>query len=156
LFYQSQHIRRRPCEPLTGPERVTLRRVFPFKKIPRRFFHAQELLGIAGLGFGIGRQILSTLFLHPASGRREAVVRKVVSLSHRRHPTGPMQGLLHKWRGLFAEAPLKLFAPDLRRRIWVISQATEDLEEMPVPLELPVVITVLRPEQIERLHLMRM
>src|SRR5262249_47120244 len=104
-----------------------------------------ELLGVARFSFCVCRQVLSALFLDPASGGGEAVVREVVCLRHRQDPTGAVKRLFNERRSRFAEAPLELFAPDLRRRIRVISQRTEDLEEMPVPLKLPVVISVLRP-----------
>src|SRR5262249_44594892 len=140
LPHQSQHVRRHSGEPLTGPKRMTLCRVLPFQKIPRRFIQALELLGVAGLGFGVGGQVLAALFLYPASGRWEAVVREVVSLRHRQHPTGLVKSLLNIRGGVLTEATLKLPAPDFRRRVGVVAQAAEDLEEMPVPLELPIVI----------------
>jgi len=54
-----------------------------------------------------------------------------------------VKGLLDIWARLFTESLLKFPLPDLVGRLWIITDAAENLEEMPVPLELPIVILVL-------------
>ena len=67
-----------------------------------------------------------------------------------------MQSLLHERRGVLAEPPFKLAPPDIRRGVGVVAQPAEDLEEMPVALELVVVVAMRGLQQVERLGVVRL
>src|SRR5713101_2298635 len=73
-----KNFRRNLSEPLAGLHRMSLCRFFPLQNIPRRLLDAQKLLSVAPFGLRISRQILTPLFLYPASGSRKAIVRKVI------------------------------------------------------------------------------
>ena len=67
-----------------------------------------------------------------------------------------MHGLLDQRRGRRAESPLELPPPYLGRRVGIVAQPAEHLEEVPVALELPVVVAIRGREQLERRQVVRL
>ena len=73
----------------------------------------------------------------------------------RKDLTGAVKSLLDIGSGILPIVHFKFVVPLFRRGGGIVGKAAEDLEEMPVTFELVVVIALLRREQIERLHLLR-
>ena len=128
---------------------MDLRRRSALEAVAGRLVHAQELLRVAGQGLGVRRQVAHALPGGPPPRRREHAVRVIVCHDPRQDAAGQVQAALDVRRRL-AEPTLELLAPDVRRRPRVVPQAAPHLEEVPIPLELPLVVPIPRPQQVER------
>src|SRR4029079_12190555 len=96
------------------------------------------------------------LLFGPTVSESELTVSKIGRDDAGQNPAGAMERLFNKRSGLGAEAPLEFAVEHLARRIGVVAHAAERLEEVPIALELVVVVAVRLVEQRKRLGVVRL
>src|ERR1700744_1797543 len=67
-----------------------------------------------------------------------------------------MQGLFDEWSRRLSKTGFEILVPDFRRRTGIISDASKDLEKMPIPFELVLIIAMLRLQQLKRRCIVRL